>query len=56
VRAGLSQSELAARLDSSRSFVSRYERGGRLDVARVFIVCDALGISIVNVALVSRDA
>jgi len=43
--AGLTQSELAHRLERPQSFVSKYERGERrLDVAELIAVARALGI------------
>lgn len=45
VRAGLSQTELAARLSEPQSFVSRFERGERrLDVVEYIQVANAIGI------------
>jgi ribosome-binding protein aMBF1 (putative translation factor) len=42
---GLTQVELAARLDTTQSFVSKCERGERrLDVAELRLWCKALGI------------
>jgi transcriptional regulator with XRE-family HTH domain len=42
---GLSQSELAERLEKPQSFVSKYERGERrLDVLEFFQVADAMNI------------
>lgn len=45
-RAGLSQVELAARLDKPQSFVSKYESGERrLDVAEFIEICRAMDVS-----------
>jgi transcriptional regulator with XRE-family HTH domain len=45
-RAGVTQAELARRLDEQQSFVSKCERGERrLDVVEVRLICNALGIS-----------
>jgi transcriptional regulator with XRE-family HTH domain len=44
-KAGLTQAELAARLNRGQSFVSKYERGElRLDVVEFFEVCDAMKV------------
>jgi len=44
-RLGVTQQELAARLDATQSFVSKCERGERrLDVAELRLWCRALGI------------
>lgn len=44
--AKLPQSELAARLGTPQSFVSKYESGERrLDVIEFVSVCDALGVA-----------
>jgi transcriptional regulator with XRE-family HTH domain len=44
---GLSQTELADRLDDTQSFVSKVERGDRrLDVVELIEFCEALGISV----------
>ena len=46
---GLTQVELAARLDTTQSFVSKCERGERrLDVAELRLWCKALGIRTAN--------
>ena len=43
--AGLSQVELAKRLDVSQSFVTKYENGDRrLDLFQLRAVCAALGV------------
>jgi transcriptional regulator with XRE-family HTH domain len=45
IRLGITQVELAARLDATQSFVSKCERGERrLDVAELRLWCKALGI------------
>ncbi len=45
-RAGLTQQELARRIDESQSFVSKCERGERrLDIVEVHAFCSALGVS-----------
>lgn len=44
--AGLTQTDLSARLARAQSFVSKYERGTRrLDVMEYLEVCEALAIS-----------
>lgn len=49
-RAGLSQVELAARLDKPQSFVSKYESGERrLDVAEFIEICRAMDVSALKV-------
>jgi transcriptional regulator with XRE-family HTH domain len=46
-RSGLSQIELAARIDETQSFVSKCERGERrLDLIELRIFCRAFGISL----------
>ena len=43
--AGVTQQELASRLDKHQSFVSKYERSERrLDVLEFITVCQALGV------------
>lgn len=43
--AGLTQVDLAAKLDRPQSFVSKYERGERrLDIVEFLEVADALGL------------
>ena len=45
--AGLSQAELARRLDLPQSFVSKYESGERrLDLIEIYHICKAVGISL----------
>jgi transcriptional regulator with XRE-family HTH domain len=47
--AGLSQSEMAARLGVPQSFVSKYESGERrLDILEVRQVCIALGVDLAD--------
>lgn len=42
---GLTQAALAARLDVSQSFVTKYETGDRrLDLIQLEAICDALGL------------
>jgi transcriptional regulator with XRE-family HTH domain len=42
--ANLTQEELATRLDTKQSFISKYERGERtLDFIEVILVCNACG-------------
>lgn len=44
-KAGLTQTEIAARLGRPQSFVAKYEGGERrLDVVEFIEVCEALGI------------
>ena len=46
-RAGLTQAELAKRLNETQSFVSKCERGERrIDVVELRSFCKALGISL----------
>jgi ribosome-binding protein aMBF1 (putative translation factor) len=45
--AGISQQELAARLDKPQSFVSKYESGERrLDILEILQICKGVGISL----------
>ena len=45
--AGLSQTDLAKRLDRSQSFVSKYESGElRLDLVELRSICRTLGMSL----------
>jgi len=45
VEAGVTQVELAARLDEVQPWISRVERGvRRLDLVELLLWCDALGI------------
>ena len=45
VEAGLTQSELASRLDTDQTFVSKYESGERrLDILELREVCQVIGI------------
>jgi transcriptional regulator with XRE-family HTH domain len=47
--AGLRQTDVAARLGKPQSFVSNYESGERrLDLLELQMVCEVLGISIVD--------
>jgi len=47
--AGMTQADLAARLDVPRQVVSRIERGERrVDVVELDIICTALGVSTVS--------
>ena len=47
----LTQAEVAARLGQPQSFVSKYETGERrLDFVETFLVCEALGIDVVQFA------
>jgi len=49
LEAGLKQTELAERLKSDQSFVSRYERGERrLDLIELEQICAACGIKLVD--------
>lgn len=46
VQAGITQEEIAARLDETQSFISKCERGERrLDILELRAWCLALGIS-----------
>jgi transcriptional regulator with XRE-family HTH domain len=48
VDAGLTQSELASRLDKDQTFVSKYESGERrLDILELRAVCQAIGTDFV---------
>lgn len=47
VEAGLTQVELAARIEKDQAYVSRYESGQRrLDVLEVREICQAIGITL----------
>jgi len=47
IEAGLTQVDLAARIEKDQTFVSRYESGQRrLDVLEVREICQALGITL----------
>lgn len=47
VEAGLTQVELAARIEKDQAYVSRYESGQRrLDVLEVREICQAAGITL----------
>lgn len=44
---GLTQKELAARLESSHSRISDYERGGRrMDLVQLKVYCEAMGVDL----------
>ena len=44
-KAGLTQQQLAKKLNSSQAFISNYERGERrLDVIEFMEICEALGL------------
>jgi transcriptional regulator with XRE-family HTH domain len=46
-RAGITQEELAQRLNKSQGFVTKAETGDRrLDIAQLVLICRALGISL----------
>ena len=46
-KAGVTQEELARRLNKSQSFVTKAETGDRrLDIAQLVLICRALGISL----------
>jgi transcriptional regulator with XRE-family HTH domain len=47
VEAGVTQVEMAARLEKDQPYVSRYESGERrLDVLEVREICQAIGVSL----------
>ncbi len=47
--AGLTQAELAARLDQPQSFVSKYETGERrIDFIELREICKSIGISVLS--------
>jgi transcriptional regulator with XRE-family HTH domain len=47
IEKGLTQVELAARIEKDQAYVSRYESGQRrLDILEVREVCQAIGISL----------
>ena len=47
VEAGLTQVELAARIEKDQAYVSRYESGQRrLDVLEIREICQAIGITL----------
>ena len=49
-KTGLTQAEVAKRLDEPQSFVSKYESGERrLDLVELRLVCDALGEDLIKV-------
>lgn len=46
---GMTQEQLAQKLDQGQSFVSKFERGERrLDVIELNEVCNAIGISLID--------
>jgi transcriptional regulator with XRE-family HTH domain len=47
LKAGISQKELAEKLNATQSFISKCERGERrIDVLELRIWCDALGLNL----------
>lgn len=47
VKAGLTQSDLAAIIEKDQGYVSRYERGQRrLDLLEIRAICQAVGITL----------
>lgn len=47
VEAGLTQTDLAARIDKDQTFVSKYESGERrLDVLELREICQAIGVGL----------
>jgi transcriptional regulator with XRE-family HTH domain len=47
IAAGLTQTELAARIEKDQTFVSKYESGERrLDVLELREICEAIGVSL----------
>lgn len=51
-KAGLTQTQLAERLDESQSLISKCERGERrIDVVELSKFCNAFGISLADFAL-----
>ena len=57
VRADLTQTELAARLDHPQSYVSKYEAGQRrLDLVELRALGEALGISLTRIVQEFDDA
>jgi transcriptional regulator with XRE-family HTH domain len=47
LEAGLTQTELAARVEKAQAYVSRYESGQRrLDVLEVREICQAIGVTL----------
>jgi transcriptional regulator with XRE-family HTH domain len=47
VEAGLTQADLAARIEKDQAYVSRYESGQRrLDVLELREICQAIGITL----------
>ena len=48
-KAGLTQVELAEKIDENQVYVSRYERGeSRLDVVQLRCLCQAMGVGLVT--------
>lgn len=55
--AGLTQAEVAARMDRPQSFVAKYEGGERrLDVVELIKVCEALGVDPLSIVTQLREA
>ena len=49
VEAGLTQSELASRLGTDQTFISKYESGERrLDILELREVCQAIGVDFIR--------
>lgn len=47
--AGMTQAQMASRIEQTQSYVSKYENGEqRLDLIELQAVCDAAGISLVT--------
>jgi transcriptional regulator with XRE-family HTH domain len=56
-RAGLTQQELARRLQSDQSIVAKIETGvRRIDVLEFAEICEALGVSLEEIVLPARNA
>jgi DNA-binding XRE family transcriptional regulator len=48
VEAGLTQSELASRLGTDQTFISKYESGERrLDILELRVVCQVIGVDFI---------
>ena len=57
VEAGLTQMDLAARIEKDQAYVSRYESGQRrLDVLEVREICQAIGITLEEFARRMEEA